>query len=350
MGNIGKWTFSVLLGLFFAELLLRLAGMNQSYSESLGQGYISSFRYHATNPENTHAPNTTATIDHRDFKHQCTTSELGVREKPMSEAYDTSSYHIITLGDSFTEGVGTTYDSTWPRLLEQNLQEKKRPIQVFNAGINGDDPFFEYMLYKNKLAKLKPDMVVVAVNASDINDFFIRGGMERFGAEGKLVYKKAPALESFYQYSYIVRMVSIFILRQRQGLFVTDDEYYKVQENFVSKTSDLFRIFQKTTSPDTKLVVVIHPDATECADPNSEENVRTYRVMCQLIDSLHRNNITAINLYPSMRALIHKDNIMLYTFEHDKHYNSKGYKLWADSLTARICRVYPDIEGLKLQP
>jgi hypothetical protein len=55
----------------------------------------------------------------------------------------------MVFGDSFTEGVGTSQDSTWPELLENNLRlSTNHNIEVMNFGSNGSDPIKE--LYKFK--------------------------------------------------------------------------------------------------------------------------------------------------------------------------------------------------------
>lgn len=82
----------------------------------------------------------------------------------------------MCLGDSFTECMGSTGDSTFEHLLAWGNDS----LEVMNCGMAGSDPFFEYKLFEDKLLKYKPDDVFVFVNVSDIFDVMTRGGFERF--------------------------------------------------------------------------------------------------------------------------------------------------------------------------
>ena len=44
-----------------------------------------------------------------------------------------------------------------------------------------------------------------------------------------------------------------------------------------------------------------------------------------------------------MSSVINEKNEEQFTYKHDKHYNAKGYKLFAEKLTLEINKTYPDI-------
>ncbi len=59
---------------------------------------------------------------------------------------------ILTFGDSSTEGVGTTKDSTWQIFLEGNLNKALADKYfVANAGVSGYDPVETFNIWQNFL-------------------------------------------------------------------------------------------------------------------------------------------------------------------------------------------------------
>ena len=343
MKNWRKWLFSTGFTLLLLEIMLRVIHANQTYTESIGQGYQSYFNRESGSWFLQWPANDTFTFDHGDFKYKYHTNELGFREKSTGMFNDTSLYKVITLGDSYTEGVGADYDSSWPRFLERSLKERKPNAAVFNAGINGSDPFYAYITFKEKLAGFKPALVISAVNATDVDDFFFRGGMERFKANGTLVNKNGPWYEPLYKYSYVFRMILVDFMRKQPQLFVSHKEFEKTEDEFIKETTACYVAFKKAVSDNGKLLVVIHPSPDECSFKNSPENIHEWAVMQRLLQSLHQQGIDAVNLYPSMATVINEQKVEQYTYKHDRHYNAKGYKLFAAKLMAEIDKNYPGV-------
>ena len=186
-----------------AELFLRY-GLKRysSYSEKNSEFlYVSPYTVKESNwspvwQKNLHVykPNYRSSLNFAEYAYHIQTNSEGLREAEIPVPNPHSDYRILALGDSFTEGRGAGQDSTWPKSLERKLNASagSRKTMVINAGISGSDPFFEYQLLKERLLKYNPNMVIVAINSSDIDDLIIRGGMERFQPGGILKYKEGP--------------------------------------------------------------------------------------------------------------------------------------------------------------
>lgn len=71
------------------------------------------------------------------------------------------------LGDSFTEGAGVNLNQTFSRLLEARLNQTLPTVEVINAGISGYSPLLEYLYLRDFGLALKPDVVVMNINATD---------------------------------------------------------------------------------------------------------------------------------------------------------------------------------------
>ncbi len=237
----------LLLLLFTLGLLegaLRLTGIFSVYTETIGMGYTSAYENPLPTWYPSRPPNDSIFEDRKDFKYASITNSFGIRDKEWREEKD-SAYRIIALGDSFAEGVGAPADSSWVRLLENLLQQRGARCEVFNAGISGSDPFFEYVLFRDKLARFRPDCVLVSINSSDIHDFILKGGMERFHADGTSHFRNAPEYEMLYEKSHIVRAFCDLALRQPlTGVFLNEDELAQEMNNSVRKICGVIDSFR----------------------------------------------------------------------------------------------------------
>lgn len=229
-----------------AETILRYSGINETYNESIGLYYTSGFNHFLipdkSDPEILIHPSYYKFNDDRKiFAYQIVANNDGLRDKDREPEKEDGEYRIICIGNSFTEGIGTPGDSTYPRLLEGKLHlSVNRKISVFNAGMSGSDPIFEYMLLKKRMLKYKPDLVSVGLSSTDFDLYRLRGGFERFNGDG-FNYRKGPKWERLYAVSFIVRYITNNILgyenflspdQKREELIRAQNEFYKCIKMF----------------------------------------------------------------------------------------------------------------------
>ncbi len=190
-----------------------------------------------------------------EFNTEFTTNNEGFRD----DYFDTikNKYRVITIGDSFTECVGSSNDSTWQKQLKKIvLDSSKMNIDIFNCGIKGSDPVFEYLLLKSKLIKYNPDLVILTINASDITDIEIRGGFNRFNSKNELIIKEIP-FWSVLLYSRLFRLIGLIfgdyalnpIWNQKKEVFKANT----IIENAIDSTQILCK------KHNCKLLVVFQP-------------------------------------------------------------------------------------------
>lgn len=193
-----------------AEAVYRYQGYYISYNErSSGGDYVSPFE---TREEwgygwyNTPKPFTEITCNKEEFDYKWMSNNEGLRGENIT--IDKSGKRTLIFGDSFTEGMGAPDDSTYPQLLE-NLIHKNldSTAQVINCGPSGSDIFSEYKLFSDRMLKYQPDYVIVTFNSTDLYEYTIRGGFERFKENNRVEYRKAPWFEPLYAKSYLVRMI-----------------------------------------------------------------------------------------------------------------------------------------------
>jgi len=73
---------------------------------------------------------------------------------------------VVFLGDSLTAGLGLAEDQAYPALIERELRDEGKPVQVINAGVSGDTTAGGLSRLGWLLGQ-HPDVVVVALGAND---------------------------------------------------------------------------------------------------------------------------------------------------------------------------------------
>jgi lysophospholipase L1-like esterase len=157
---------------------------------------------------------------------------FGWRDRTRSLAKPRGTYRIAVIGDSFVEAVQVELDSTFPAIVERQLNARPgKRIEVLNFGRSGMTQTEELLLLESEVAGYSPDLVIVffapvndvsevSVETSDtaLRPFYeISPGDElvlntRF--TGTREYKLKVAVNSLKQHSALVSLVN-----QRYNLF-----------------------------------------------------------------------------------------------------------------------------------
>ena len=118
-------------------------------------------------------PLATTAVPCRDSKTDVSvhTNSLGFRgaEPMIPKPHDV--YRIVVLGDETIFAPETADADHFCTQLQNLLQQQSaRPIEVLNAGIPGHCPLTEFVLFKQRLLCLKPDLVLLHYDWSDVAD------------------------------------------------------------------------------------------------------------------------------------------------------------------------------------
>jgi len=308
--------------LFLLETLLRITGINKSYNERTGSfymsGFISDMPMNEENPKlHIYPPNNLLIVERKEFEYPFKFNSDGLRDKRRTLDKDSNEYRIICLGNSFTEGIGTPQDSTWPALLEQYLQnENGKSISVFNAGVSSSDPFFEFILLRDKMLAYKPDLVLVTLGYTDLEFYRFRGGFERFTYDG-FKYRKPPPWEKIYAVSHICRFFTDKIFNFK--FLMSPQEFINDRINALNDTYTCMHFFNHLSHrEDFKFAVIFNDDRPPFYKP--------------LMEKLKNENIIDVcDLYEfnTKCEKITNDTYKNLKWPIDGHYNSKGYDLVA---------------------
>jgi hypothetical protein len=332
---------SAVLGLFVLmavlEAGLRLTGKGATYLEKVGQGWKSP--YSDPEPErgwfHLWTPNIRFPAGRSEFSYVKKTNGEGLADSlDYAPEKPDSIYRIIALGDSFTEGVGAPQDSAWPQLLRGMLRETyPKGVEVINAGVSGSDPVYAFALLRERLAKYRPDQVVMMVNNSDVEDLITRGGKERFQPDSVTHFRKGPWFEPIYRSSYVFRALLHGLFRLDQ-LYLTPRTRRLANERAAAELAATAREAHGFCSArGCRFTLVFQPLVNEMHGDSA-------RLAEAIGKSLTDNGVDVLYLLDCFRDFgdMLGENTGRFAWPIDQHYNGLGYERAARCIAPRCSR------------
>jgi lysophospholipase L1-like esterase len=319
---------SVVFTLAVLEAFLELSGTYKNHMEKVAYSYDSPYTpqdksyYHVWPNSKFH------TLKRPEFTYPRPTNSLGFPDIEWRVAKKPGEKRILAQGDSFTEGDGAPYDSTYVSLLKQKLNKVSGNFYVMNAGVCGSDPFNNYINFRDLLGAYKPDIIIQALATNDLTDIIFRGGMERFQKDGTQKFTAAPWWEPIYALSYISR---IFFTRAGYSILLRKGELSSDEAALVNyKVIGLFKTYADLCRErNIRLVVVLRPDNNEIVQKGY------YYDFAPILTALKANRqIQVIDLLPAYQACFtgtHTDGNDYY-WKQDGHHNSRGYAMMAQCI------------------
>lgn len=292
-----------------------------------------------------------------DNKYTHYTNSFAFKDSAIFEAkQNIEKKQVVFIGDSFTEGIGEPYETTFFGYTRKNFENNKE-IELWNAGCASYSPLIYYnkIKYYTEVENLKIDYLWVFLDPSDIqdevdykdfepkcDDKFIPKAKEK-GVHFYDLKKDKTIFDIYSNHSLFFALIPSFYktviptekqketsYRGNRIAWVYDDEVYqdwgkeglKSAENYMEKLAELCR------EKNIKLTLVIYPwfDIIE----KNERHVKIWT------DFTAKNNIPLINLFPvfsqkSKETSLQKVN-QTYFLEGDSHWNAEGHYLIAESI------------------
>lgn len=84
----------------------------------------------------------------------------GLRDYEYSYEKNPSTYRIIMVGDSVTEGIGVEFEESIPKVLDKKLKQIG-DYEVINFGFAGFGPVPEAIIIEEEVMKYNPDMIII---------------------------------------------------------------------------------------------------------------------------------------------------------------------------------------------
>lgn len=127
-------------------------------------------------------PNADVVINNYNIK----TNALGFRDKQYSIDKPQNTTRIVLLGTSYELGAGVNNEDVFESIAEERLnkQDTINKVEILNLSMGGYTAVQEMELMKTKVAKLKPDVVMVFAHTDEIRRFtsffsrYIKNGVD----------------------------------------------------------------------------------------------------------------------------------------------------------------------------
>ena len=323
-------TLSLLVCAIGSEVVLRYTCTVCTWGEHNGGSYVSPYQ---TPPNNSwyhlRAPNTVSSYGEPEFDYELRTNSLGIRDVEHSVDKSPGEFRILGLGDSFTEGQGAPYESSYLKVLERDLNSKQKRVnvRVIVGGVAGSDPFYCYRLLEDKLLKYKPDIVTLTINQSDVMDVIARGGNERFLNDGTVKFAEPPADEWLFARSHLYR-VFLMVVLGHDWFGLSPSEHVAKRAEAVEKLNGIVDEFQRLgAQKNFRLVVILHPDMFELTSARYSFDAEALK------QHFAENSISYVDLlgYFLKRVPDRESQEKLY-WKEDFHNNEAGYRIFAEGV------------------
>ncbi|MCF8253169.1 MAG: SGNH/GDSL hydrolase family protein [Bacteroidia bacterium] len=322
---VKKLGLSSLVFVVVIEFVLRLSGNYKTPNERVVGIYF--YRYHQKGEGFLHQwkPNKLVDYEQPEFRYLNQYNEFGLREMALdSFLVDSGSISVLCLGDSFTEGDGTPYDSTWVKRTEYLCRQNQNSKYIFyNAGVCGSDIFFNHQWQKTEIMRLKPKQIIECINTSDIDDVIWNGGVERFNTDETWSGKTGPRWEIIYKYSHLFRAIVHIFLRYNNNLIKPGGEDIAIQKI----KEELIREHDWCEENGIKYSAVLQLCPHELKTKNYSGN--------KLFKELSKLSFV-IDLSNELQTQITPKNYLKYSWPMNGHFNSIGYGILGDVIYNKL--------------
>ena len=270
--------------------------------------------------------------------------------REYSQVPEKGSFRILTLGDSFTYGVGVSDDETYPAHLERLLSPSGRRVEALNAGIYGSGTSEQVLWYKRWACHFRPHVVVLTVYANDLQDdqarplFALKGDSlvplprERTQDRAHAVRRTTrwlPGYSYLSQHSHLLNLV-----RSQAGALIRSQGETKAPPKKTEQAPKddslriyglvLARLLELVREQGAELAVVFVPPRYAVRVPGSEPQRLTRFKDC-LVTSTQDLGVPFRDLTPHFIAQ-RKNGSPLY-YDGDFHCTPRGYRVLASGVS-----------------
>jgi hypothetical protein len=312
-----KVFLSILLFATALELMLRIVGTYKSKDEIEGKQYTLRYRTNSYAKLHHRTPNNKGFYKCKEFFYENYYNELGHKDSSIDAFRCYTGYKIIAIGDSFTEGDGTSSDSSWVKHAERSTQNK---IRFYNAGVCGSDIIFDHEMISMHLISIKPNVIIGCINVSDVYDIIYKGDESRFDNKAKPIFPS----EFWYGKFHLIRAIYQQLLGYNSQLIKTNEIQTKHAEAINIIKRKLVETHDLSTKNSINYICVIIPTPYEINvdEPNSLEQELA-------------NLPFVLNIKEDVFKAMNPDYDTFY-WKVNMHYNGLGYKIIGEVIAHKI--------------
>jgi lysophospholipase L1-like esterase len=281
----------------------------------------------------------TLTGQGEEFSHQVTHNREGFRDRDHPLPKPAGFFRILCLGDSFTYGVGTEDDQTYPALLEQLLNargEGHRKVEVINAGLPGYSTIPERMMLAFMGPRYNPDLVLAGILANDVVETAV--GIEKFqftsdgylvwrvddflGPGGNYLYLRSRLLQAMLKGYVKKRQKDEFRARHPDGWDGVYEEGSSFEGTWEIVESEFLHMRGIAEGLGARLVILYIPQQ-DFDDPKHEGMESRLKRFCD------KESLPFISALPDIRRAVKETRLY---YPKDGHARPEGYRVLAEAV------------------
>jgi hypothetical protein len=199
-----------------------------------------------------------------------------------------------------------------------------------NAGISGSDPVYGIELLERQLLAYQPDLVILAMNNSDVDDLKRLGGFERFGPDGQPRGRPLPWWTGIFDRSHLARALVLGVLHYDWDLRSPAAIEAATQESIRGLIESGVLGTQLGADHGFRFLNVIHPTWWQV---QAEANVPELGLVAR---GLQQAGVDHADLLPFFVKAIPRPVPIDYYWPKDLHYKTKGYEVFAQAVHAEL--------------
>jgi lysophospholipase L1-like esterase len=303
-----------------------------------------------------------------------------MRDRDRSLEKSPGEFRIALLGASVVEGVHVAPHQVVNIRMEGLLADKGyKNVEVLNFGVEGIGTTQEFLIYKQRVRRFRPDLVVLVFSSNDVMDnsstlqpkaYGIHTWYAPYydlGPDGNLIFRPVEPrsfnkVRSFLEaHSEVVYYFERMWSRVKLPLFnytwqglpinygLYGDPLDAEWERAWLVTEKVMALLHETVSDDGgKFIVLMWPESSRI-DPDWQRrftkevgklppDLKPFSVEERLKGIADRNRIALEFLYPYMQAYRDAHHLQwpYFSFTCDPHYSALGHQVFAEAIVQRL--------------
>ncbi|MGH9465107.1 MAG: SGNH/GDSL hydrolase family protein [Thermoanaerobaculia bacterium] len=294
------------------------------------------------------------------------TNRLGLRDVEIGPKAP-GVVRVLVLGDSYTFGYGVEAAEAYPQVLAALAREAALPVESVNAGIPSYSPTLEALWLRDLGLSLSPDVVVLGLDMSDLQDDLFLEPLVEWGVDGEPARARPSPrpgkLAQWYKSLLLVRMARFAAeaayRRSASGEEFEAPQVRQLLHNRFALTRDdvseaeaglhyrrtfawLDRMRTLLAKHDVRFLVLTYPYGHQVATNEWESGRLHYGFATgkvyndeparRLSAWATERQVPYLDLFPAFRAAADGT----YYFAQDGHFTPKAHRLAAELLLARL--------------
>jgi hypothetical protein len=256
------------------------------------------------------------------------TNSKGLRDEEHSYEKEDDIIRILTLGDSVTFGAGVSLNESYTKILEKDLKDSGRNVEIINTGVGGYELDQEYIYYVSEGYKYNASIVLYGIVLNDIQQVNISKVMQEKQninqKSGFRIFIRDHCKSCKFIYS-VIKNSQENRDEYNQLYFESIYSYWENESLYGRYEKELFSLKEEVEKNGGKLVLVVFPYTEQFVNSQDFGNLPQEK----LKEFANQNNLVLVDLKDDLDS---SEYLSHYLVKDDVHPNSEGHKISAEKI------------------